>query len=334
MIDRESLIQMAANRQVRNGDEVWFQERWQAVGALPELLGRVGTDPWDAWEGDESGDDAPVPEPEEIEPEPLVEEPRRMVIRAPSAPARPTEVEPEAGSASGIDGDVPEEEAATLGQVIAFPAPRPRPALPAMPPNTPRSPAPLVRASRLIAFLVLGVAGLAIAWLWVLATGSTAGVQRGSVRPEATTTPTPLHPTTTADPSRELLLSLRARLPQEVQGVHKQADLGDAMLIELQNLETGVEAVDAVVTAWTGPKLDQPKEATVVVTFRDTQNLERDLGSFGLVLGRYMRAYSIRVPDARVVFHSAEGDVGRTIDSQTCIDLYNGRLQLGKFLEQ
>ena len=88
VIDREALVQMAANRQVRNGDEVWFQERWQAVSALPELQGRVGADPWEAWEGEDPAETAPpaASEPEEVEAEPIVEVPRRVVIRKPPPP--------------------------------------------------------------------------------------------------------------------------------------------------------------------------------------------------------------------------------------------------------
>ncbi len=341
MIDREALVQMAANRQVRNGDEVWFQERWQAVSALPELQGRVGADPWEAWEGEDPAETAPpaASEPEEVEAEPIVEVPRRVVIRKPPPP--PAEPEPEPGrDGDGADDEEPANPAepsgmeAVRGQVIAFPSPRPRLTLPDMPARTPRVTPPVVRWSRVGGFLILGGAGLAVAWLWVLMAGSTAGVRHEAVMPAATTSPVPLHPTGSTDPSRELLQGLRGRLPQEVESVHQPADLGDAILIELQNLETSVEGVDAVVTAWTGPKRDQPKEATVVVTFRDTQTLERDLAAFGLVLGRYMRAYAIRVPDARVVFHSETGDMGRSIDAQTAVELYNGRLTLAKFVAQ
>jgi hypothetical protein len=184
-----------------------------------------------------------------------------------------------------------------------------------------------------VAFLVLGLAILAVLWLWVITTGSTAGVQREQVRPPATTTATPLHPTPGQDPARELLQGLRARLPQEVHSVRQPPDLGDAILIELQNLETGVTSVDAVVTSWGGPKNDQPKEATVKATFRDLETSDRDVASFGLVVGRYIRAYGIRVTDASVVFHDAAGDRGMTLDGDACAELYNGRLALSKFIQ-
>lgn len=327
MIDRESLVQMAANRQVRTGDEVWFQDRWQGVGALPELQGRLGNDPWDAWEAE---DPAPEPEPEEIQPEPIPDAPRRMVIRTPARPDGP----PDAAQATAEPpADEPEEVDHALGQVIAFPAPKPRRELPAMPPNTPRSAPPLVRASRVAVFLLLGIAALAVAWLWVIATGSTAGVRREQVRPPATSTATPLHPTPGQDPARELLQGLRARLPQEVKSVRQPADLGDAILVELQNLETGVTSVDAVVTRWGGPKNDQPKEATVQATFRDLESSDRDVATFGLVVGRYIRAYGLRVTNASVVFQDPAGDRGMTLDGDACADLYNGRLALSKFIQ-
>lgn len=325
MIDRESLVQMAANRQVRTGDEVWFEDRWQGVGALPELQGRLGNDPWEAWDAE---DPAQEPEePEEVQPEPIPDTPPRMVIRKPEPVDTPPEgVRPAPAAPAG--GPVEQ-----LGQVIAFPGPRPRRELPAMPPNTPRSPPPLVRASRVAVFLLLGIAALAVAWLWVIATGSTAGVRLEQARPPATSTATPLHPTPGQDPARELLQGLRARLPQEVKSVRQPADLGDAILVELQNLETGVTTVDAVVTRWGGPKNDQPKEATVQATFQDLETSDRDVASFGLVVGRYVRAYGLRVTDARVVFQDAAGDRGMTLDGDACAELYNGRLPLSKFIQ-
>lgn len=359
VIDRESLIQMAANGQVRHGDDAWFEERWQPVAALPELRGKLGTDPWDAWDENEGAKadsivakfQTPEAEPEELVPEEL--EPERgpargrVVVRR---VAEPTVIHPEPDlpdeEDSGDDGeaDEVEPEAQGRGQVIAFPRPRRPVELPPMPANTPRGATPAVRASRVFGWLVLGMVALGIGWLWMWSVSSSAGVQKAYVRPAATTKPTPLigagasgagtggSGVASSDSLHEMLASLRARLPQEVKSVRQPPDLADAILIELQNLQTSVETVDAAVTHWSGPRGDQPKEATVVVTFRDTQTLNRDLLSFGLVLGRYMQAYPMKIPDARVIFHAETGDTGMAIEAQTCADLYRGRITLQQFL--
>ncbi len=348
-------MQMATNGQVRVGDEAWHEERWQPVAALPELRGRLSADPWDAWDSteDATSDDviARVQEPEEVEPEPEEAPPRRMVIRRQPEGVPPPGRPPAAVHSPGFgptDGAPDEElddeeddpspgDEVPLGQVIAFPQPRTRvPKLPVFPPNTPRSNQPTVRLRRVFAFVMLGASALAVVYLWVLTVGSTQGVQKAKPETQTDAEPTTLQPisSTTADPYRDMLLSLRGRLPQEVKSVRTPPDLGDAVLIELQNLETSVESVSAEVTKWTGPRGDQPKDATVVATFRDTESVDRDLAAFGLVMGRYMRAYAMKIPDARMVFHSPEGDVGRTIDAQSALDLYSGKTPLKQFLAE
>lgn len=345
VIDRDSLVRMAAQGQVRTGDEVWFDERWQPVGALPELKGRLDpADPWDAWE---SGADAEAvlaqfQEPEEIDAVPLdVPAPVAPLPEASRGTSSPRTSSPRASAVE--EAPLPEIEAEPVteeagGQLIDFPKARTRPVvLPPMPPNTPRAPAPLVRASRVFGMFMAGGALLSIGYLWMVSVGSMHGVRAPVARPEATTEPVPLHPTTATavvDPYRDLLASLRARLPQDVQAVHASGDLEDALLIELQNLETGIDSVTAEVTRWTGPKNDKPRQVTIVVTFRGVDNLDRDLASFGLVLGRYMRAYSMEVESARVVFHTDAGDQGRDVDAAAALALYNGTLPLKSYLAQ
>ncbi len=344
VIDREALIQMAANGQVRHGDDAWYQERWQPVGALPELQGKLGADPWSAWEeNDGAGAEsivarfqAPDAEPEEIAPDAIEPVPppegRRLVVRRPPEPTLVPEDLPD------DDRDAPSpgpDEAGERGQVIDFPRPRRPIDRSDMPPNTPRGPPPVVRASRVLMGLFLGGCLLALGWLYMSIIGSSEGTQAPKVRPPATTTATPLVGSGPADDAlHQMVASLRTRLPQEVQTVKKPGDLGDAILIELQNLQTSVEGVDATVTQWTGPKGDRPKSASVVVTFHDTQSLNRDLLSFGLVLGRYQRAYpELKIPDARVVFHADDGDRGLTIDAESCLEVYSARITVQKYLE-
>ncbi len=373
MIDRESLVQMALNGQVRNGDEAWFQERWQPAGALPELQGKLdkpakleGIDPWEAWDDgeDSTAEDALArfQGPVEVDAIPVLDMealapiPPRLTVRTAGKSAPPAPKRDRAGvlasagdSTDDGDADMPDdavdyepvapESAARSdagGQIIAFPTPRPRP-LPPMPPNTPRTGAPLVRASRVFGLLMLGAVVLGIGYLWMFTVSSTRGVQRAAARPAATTEPVPLHPTADAsagDAYRDLLASLRGRLPQEVQSVHSPQDLEDAMLIELQNLESGVDLVTADITRWTGPKIDQPREAKVTVTFRDVDHLDRDQAAFGLVLGRYMRAYSMDVSEARLVFHTPSGDQGREVRARSALDLYNGSITLKAYLAE
>ena len=130
VIDRDSLLQMAQNGQVRNGDDVWFQERWQPVGALPDLQGKLGADPWAAWDdgdaapadslvaryndgrargsaaagpGALSGTEPGEAEPDEIEPEAISEVPRRLVLRA--RPSEPEEVVPDPEDPADEEGD-------------------------------------------------------------------------------------------------------------------------------------------------------------------------------------------------------------------------------------
>lgn len=340
VIDRDSIVRMAAQGQVRTGDEVWLDERWQPVGALPELRGKLdGADPWAAWEDGEDAEAAlaQYQEPEEVDAVPLdatAEVTPAAAVRPAVAP--PTASGPAVAAAPGVSPAPP--PASPGGQLIDFPKARTRPVvLPPMPPNTPRGGAPLVRASRVFGMLMAGGALLSVAYLWMVSVGSMHGVRTPTPRPEATTAPVPLHPTAAApvvDPYRDLLASLRARLPQDVQVVHASGDLEDALLIELQNLETSIDGVTADVTRWTGPKNDKPKQVSLAVTFRSVDNLDRDLASFGLVLGRYMRAYDLDVTAARAVFHTDAGDQGRDVDAAAALALYNGTLPLKTYLAQ
>lgn len=84
--------------------------------------------------------------------------------------------------------------------------------------------------------------------------------------------------------------------------VHLEASLEDALHIELQRAKIPAIQIEAFVTSWTGRKEDQPKNIRVRVQAESTGELDRDIATFGLIIGKYMETYFVDVEELHVCF--------------------------------
>lgn len=234
-------------------------------------------------------------------------------------------------------GEMPGQPS-SRGEIIDFPrAQRPVPRLPPAR-ERPREPVPLIRPARLFAWVAIGVAALSGVYGWVhFNATSRVGI--------STTTPDP--PPKAAKPSSDLTVrnavaepsleqitkELRAGLTGEVRTIHEDSQLGDALLIDLQNLHTGVISVEAPVLEWAGRDHDHPGRVEIHARLEDGQPLDRQLGAVAMVTGRYMRAFGMRVDVLEVVLHGADGDKATTLDPAAAQDYYIGRVTLEQLLQ-
>ena len=124
---------------------------------------------------------------------------------------------------------------------------------------------------------------------------------------------------------------LRNRLVGEVRPVTAPGQLGDALLIDLQNLQVDVSAVDAVVTQWSGRQSDVPRKAEVHVTLGSDTELDRELAGVALAVGRYKRALRLDIPLVEVKVTTGEGELRTTLDAKKAEELYIGRISLDQF---
>lgn len=245
--------------------------------------------------------------------------------------ARPPRAEPEPAP----DPELPPAEP---GELINFPKP-PRRTTSVPPLRKPESrPVPLVRASWVILWVGVGLLGVGLWFGWMrMQANSLSGivVTAPSTKP-ATPPATPPPTTPPASPSAASLKAveaeLRAGLTSEVRPIRAEGQLGDALLIDLQNLHLDVAAVDAPVLAWSGRARDVPQKAEVHVKLTSQRDLSRQFGGIALAVGRYKRALHLDIPVLEVVIATPEGELTTTLDAKLAEDFYVGRIDLQALL--
>lgn len=231
-------------------------------------------------------------------------------------------------------------------EVIRFPTPRPEardvwtPERPAPPPA-----APLVRPGVLLGYLAMGLLVLGIgAWWTRLGADGNYGVRPRATRSTVAVAPptAPAAATSTgsgprlgapaSDPLLLLEEELRAGASGTLRPVRRPGDLGDAVLIDLQNLRVGVETVQAEVTEWSGRMLDEPRRARVSVQLYSADELDRSLGAVAMVVGRYKSAYRLQMEPIEVRVRTSQGDGRKTLDADRAEAFYAQRLSLRELL--
>lgn len=264
-----------------------------------------------------------------------------VVVRRSSPP--PPLVRP--GTRSGAHPDLPPPEADDArGQVIAFPATAPlrlsRPVPTLRERSTP--PVPLIRWSWLLLWVGVGLLFLAITWWWIRYNGTTrAGIDAAPPPdvpataaegvPETVPASAGSYTRTSTSPYGMVEQELRTALVGEVRPVQAPGELGDALMIDLQNLRIDVTSVDAPVTQWSGRNKDVPRTAEIHVTLGSDQEVDRQIAAVALTVGRYKRALRLDIPLVEVVVKSVEGDLRTTIDAKRAEELYIGRISLDQF---
>lgn len=203
----------------------------------------------------------------------------------------------------------------------------------------PREVVPLIRPSRLFLWVAVGVVALTGAYGWIhFSATSHVGMTEVPAEPasktprasgDLTTRGATVAPTSLEDLTREL----RAGLTGEVRSVHEESQLGDALLIDLQNLKTDVITVNATVSEWAGRDHEHPGRVQIHARLAAGQPLDRQFGAVALVVGRYMRALGMKVDVLEIILHDEDGDKATTLDPIAAQDYYIGRVTLEQVLE-
>lgn len=363
--DEAELQSLRSKGLLGSDTDIWRDGRWTPLDAppvapvKPAMGPRGGDDPWAAWSGtDEAAAEEALDAYARKEPEPV-----DLPVSAMSPMARPIVVtqrplELPAEALSPVEesaaGAAPILES-TLDPITAPPAsPRPPPprtppqglppvpdALGAPPPRRPRpTDAPpatviddrdVIRLSplRILGFVLVGLLLVGGGWvLYQLSRPMTAGVNSVS---SAQPVP-PREETGAAAVLAAVEAELRSVSLGDVREVRKPGDLGDAVLIELQELRLDVERVDAPVGKWGGKKRDDPVMAEVRVSFRSGGKLDRELGAIAMVVGRYKQAYIIDIPVVEARWSSGGETRSKMIDAKLAESFVQGRASLAQVL--
>jgi hypothetical protein len=359
VVDAAALVALARAGRVRPSDEIATAAGWVRADALPELRGLLRDgDPWAAWSDVDSIDAVSVyrqmvdPDPEDLPSDALSPvgdaaggEP---VADAPTAPPgarigadRPAPPVVGPGPAGGPRREAPlprfdpavADALAHGAEVIDFPRPRPAaapntPSAHTLPPRARPAAPPLVRGSRVLAMVAVGLLLLLLGYSWIKVGGSKLGVSAPR------TAGTPATPTGTAPavaaPLVALEKDLRASLPGTARAVAKAGDLSDALLVELVQLRVDVVSADGVVTKWAGRRLDEPKSAEVRIQYRSSGDISREIAAMALVVGRYKRLYRLDIPVFEVTDTTGRGMT--RIDAAKAEAFYQARLTLEQLL--
>ncbi len=345
--DLDAVIRMLADGRLEPQDEVYVGDQWQPIADYPPLQRGPTPDPFAAG-SDAAGVDADSAYQSYVGQEPprgLHSVPRPGVPQNASVTlvpvgARPTPtrepVRPPGPSASAApEADADEETDPGIqqvtpprGEVIDFPRPplaRPIPLPPPPRRETPRPP-PMVRPGRVLAYILIGAAGVG-GWLaWVRWAGTTdAGISTAPVaRAPVVVTDSEL------DKVDRELRSLLAADPRPIKG---EGALADALLVDLQHMRIDVATVDATVSEWTGRSNDQPVTATLRVVIASADDLDRTVAAIALVVGRYARGYHLTFDRVDIVLRTNDGERLRSLDPRRAEEYYMDRVSLEKMLE-
>lgn len=342
-VDDEASLDAMRRKGLLGADaERLTSQGWQVIDRPPRGTAPPAADPWAAWSDvDEHAAEAALetitarPGDDLVElpigavtpmPNPIVtSRPRNLAVTsagtagaAPPAaaaadvsPARPPPPSPLPGSSPASLPPL------AGGQLIDFPS-RPRTTTPTLT-RPPAPPPPLVRPWRVLGMILVGVS--IAGGLWAVAEMS-----RPVSQPVLSVAPPAVPPT--LDPFKAIEADLRAAPLGDVREVHRPGDLGDALLIELQQLGVEVVSVNATVTRWTGRKDDVPAAAEMRITFRPSDALNRDLGAILIATGRYKLHYKLDVPVLEATMSTDEGLAATALDSALAEKFAQSRIGL------
>ena len=341
--DQDALKRMVAAGAVTPTDEAWSGGEWIPVAKLPEFAEPAADDPWSAW-SDVDGQDAEAvvrsyvareTDVAELPVEALSPMPRPIVVHsrgrsAEAAAVRPPPERPAPERAPPPEPAVPPRRDASLrddsgANVISFPRrtrPQPRPDVQAA-----SGPAdvPLIRMSRLIPMLMVGVVVLFFGWMYVDVVAAPPPFARApTARPVAVPA---------ADPFADIERQLRSVTLGDPRPIHTQEQFSDALLLEMQQLGLTAERVDVVVTKWRGRKQDEPASVEVHVRLASADELEHALGATALVVGRYKQSLVCEIPVFDVRVPGGDSDRLKTLDAARAEEFTRGRISLSTYLD-
>ena len=246
------------------------------------------------------------------------------------------------------------------GQVIAFPQDRSRHstdgayalAADAFPTLTPPKPRPAqssalemlsytVRWQRLIPMVGVGLMGIAVAWFWFLEQASASFPPHPDalytdgqvVSPPGDADPV-VDPQQVQDQYEQLEQRIRQRMSMEVALIRTPGTFEDIMYVELQQSGLDLVGVNANVTGWGGQQQDVPEKVDFRIRVRSREGqLDQELGTIALIVGKYIARYDLTVQRLEVVLESpGQAPVRWLLDPEVTRYLFNQRISLLEFL--
>jgi hypothetical protein len=137
-------------------------------------------------------------------------------------------------------------------------------------------------------------------------------------------------------PSRydAMFADLNDRMLPGTQDVSGADGLESALLIEFSRLKFNALHVVAPVVAWEGTKAEVPAEVNVEISYTSPNGeIDRELTAIGLVVGKYMQQYDLRVPRLEITIQEAgKPDHKRVIDARDARRLYLRQITVERYL--
>jgi len=137
-----------------------------------------------------------------------------------------------------------------------------------------------------------------------------------------------------ADVYDALLSELHGRMADGAVDVEGDDGLETALLIELSRMGLDIQSVKAEVKTWAGPKKNPiPEDVEIRVTLNTRGEIERELASVGLVVGKYVLHYGLNADLFEVRLSTPGGATRvRALNANAAARLYGGRSDLVTFL--
>jgi len=354
--DLDALVALARSGQIGQATLVRFKKGdWGAAGRIPEVAAVLGRDPWAAWQ-EHSGDSDELLK--------AFEQPVEPGPEAPVAPSEPSVEELPASAFSPIDDAMSVPVPAAMappassspptvrrpsGSVIEFPKERRHgtdganaldtwPTSVAVPSAARRTSGIWYGVNWLRLFSLMAVAsGIMGTWVWYVFTTSTADFTHKPPKiVKETVTAKPLAVKAPVSPYVELESVLRDSLMEPILDITGEAQFEDALHIELRRVRLDVAWVRVRIESWAGRNKNLPQDVRFQIRLRGkVDELDRDLGALGLVLGKYVQHYGIEAKVIDVLIEDQKGEVSQVrMDPNAARRFFTHRMTLDQFLSQ
>jgi len=132
----------------------------------------------------------------------------------------------------------------------------------------------------------------------------------------------------------DMELQLRNRMVPGCSTVSKEDDLDSALRIELSRLGVHADSIHAPVLTWGGRKGDVPHAVEIKIWYEgQPDELDRELGAIGLVVGKYAQQYGLDVRAFDINVKDSDGNAReRSLDAAAAKQFYLRHIPLLQFL--
>ena len=360
--DLDSLVSLARQGKIGRATAVRLEGGdWGPVEQIPEVAKVLRRDPWSAWENE--GQDAEsllkdferpaapeVPQTSPAAKAPVLEDlPASAVAPIEEEAPPPTAVPPQMAPPAAAGVRRPP------GEVIAFPrstppsvqgshaldidahlgtlSPADRPAVARKPPGMWHQ----INWLRMMLIAAISVGGT-MTWVWYVHTTSTAHFTHKPKKitiPDAPVVRAKPMPKPPVSPYASLEEGLREQLMEGILDISGEEQFEDALHIELRRVRLDVAWVRVKIKSWVGRKKDVPQDVRFQIRLRGrADELDRDLGALGLVIGKYVQHFGIEAEKIDVLMEDEAAGVRQvSMDPNSARRFFTHRMSLEDFLD-